>query len=307
MTAAPRLRTVIRRYGYTEPLLDGRARSARVTLDFQPVDGALRNAMTRMARDCAYDLCEMSPTSYLMARLAGAPLTALPVFPFRQFPLDQVIVRADGPVVAPADLAGARIGMRTWAQPTGLWIREILASLYGCDLSQARWTLVAEDPVAGAPRPPGTRLLPGRTLEDLLASGEIDAAFGLHRVPPGGRPLLGDPTGLARTWYQATGLIPANHLLVMRADRFDPELGQELCRLFDAARACYLADIRAAAADPVIAPLRAVTGLADPLPNGWAANLPLWRTLAAAAARQGMITDPADARDLLERCSAVNQ
>lgn len=301
MPAAVTLRTVIGRYGYTQALVDGAIASDRVKLDVQPVGGELRDAMTRMVRESAYDLCELSPTSYLMARLAGAPLVALPVFPYRQFPLDQVVVRDGGPVGVPADLAGARVGLRTWAQPTGLWIREILGSWYGCDLSSVRWTFVAEDPVAQVRRPAGSLARPGRTLADLLAAGEIDVAMGLKEPPPGCRRLLSDPVADARAWYRQTGLIPANHLLVMRREVYDAGLGAELCRIFDAARARYLATA-AAAADPVIGPLRAVTGLDDPLPNGWGANAAMWRALAAAAARQGMTAGTPGAGELLEGC-----
>ena len=122
------LKSVIGSHAHTEALRDGRMPSPRVSLAFETVEGALRNAMTRMARQAEFDLCEMSPTSYLMARLSGAPLIALPVFPYRQFPLDQIVVRADAGVRGPGDLAGKRIGTRTWAQPTGLWIREVSAA-----------------------------------------------------------------------------------------------------------------------------------------------------------------------------------
>src|ERR1700678_3274823 len=61
--AMQRLRSVIGNHPYVEALRDGRVSSPWVSLEFETVEGALRNAMTLMARNAEFDLCEMSPTS----------------------------------------------------------------------------------------------------------------------------------------------------------------------------------------------------------------------------------------------------
>jgi 4,5-dihydroxyphthalate decarboxylase len=301
MTDRIRLKSVIGNHAHTEPLRDGRVTSPLVSLDFEAVDGALRNAMTRMARQAEFDLCEMSPTSYLMARLAGAPLIALPVFPYRQLPLDQVVVRSDAGVREPGDLAGRRIGTRTWAQPTGLWVREMLRHQYGCDLSQSAWTFVAEDPFPGIRRPRESVDRPAETLASLLAEGHVDVAIGLTEVPDGCRRLFPDPAAEARAWYSRTGLVPVNHLIAMRARYRDRALGVELCRMFEAAKRSFLADaVKSGRDGPEVGPLRAVTGLADPLPYGWSANEAVCAALIEAMRRQGMCDARVPASALVE-------
>jgi 4,5-dihydroxyphthalate decarboxylase len=300
MTAVT-LRSALTRYAYNAALF---ARAAElgeetgVVLDVQTRPGVLRNSMLEMVREQSFDICEMSPTSYLMARLAGAPLTAVPVFPYRQFPLYQVVVRDDSAVREPGDLAGARIGSRTWAQPTALWLREILGSFYEVDLSGVTWTFTAEDPFPGVPRPGGSVERPGETLDGLLLSGAVDAVMGLAEVPDGCRRLLPDWLGDARAWYAKTGLIPANHVVVADARLAEGDTLDRVVRLFDLAKSAYLAS--GDDSDSVIAPLRTVTGRADPLPNGWAANADTWRVLVEATRRQGMISDPPAPETLIE-------
>jgi 4,5-dihydroxyphthalate decarboxylase len=296
-----RLRSVIGSHAHTDALREGRVSSPRVRLEFEAVEGVLRNAMTRMARRAEFDLCEMSPTSYLMARLDGAPLIALPVFPYRQFPLGQIVVRADAGVHGPGDLAGKRIGTRTWAQPTGLWIREILRSQYECDLLHSEWIFVAEDPVPGIRRPEEAVDRRGETLASLLADGHVDVAIGLAEVPDGCQPLFAQPTEEARSWYERTSLIPVNHLIALRAEHGDPGLTRELCRMFEAAKREFLDGVHdSGQAGPEVGPLRLVTGLHDPLPYGWSANEAVCGALIAAMHRQGMCDARLPAAQLVE-------
>ena len=300
MTAVA-LRAALSKYTYNRALFERSAELGEetgVVLDVQTRSGVLRNSMLEMVREQAFDICEMSPTSYLMARLAGAPLTAVPVFPYRQFPLYQIVVRDDSAVMTPADLAGARIGSRTWAQPTALWLREILRSFYRCELGGVTWTFTAEDPFPGVPRPSGSVERLGDPLDGLLLSGAVDAVMGLAEVPDGCRRLLPDPVGDARAWYAETGLIPANHLIVAHSRLREGDTLARVVQLFDRAKAGYLAS--GDGSDKVIGPLREVTGLADPLPNGWTANADTWRVLVEATHRQGMIRDRPAPETLIE-------
>ena len=299
--AVTRLKSVIGSHAHTEALRDGRVTSPRVSLEFEAIEGTLRNAMTRMARRAEFDLCEMSPTSYLMARLDGASLIALPVFPYRQFPLDQIVVRSDAGVDGPGDLPGKRIGTRTWAQPTGLWIREMLRSQYDCDLKDSGWTFVAEDPFPGVRRPEGWVDRRGETLASLLAEGHVDVAIGLAEVPDGCQPLFGKPVEEARAWYARTRLVPVNHLIALRGEHRDPGLTGELCRMFEAAKREFLAIADdSGLAGPEVGPLRLVTGLYDPLPYGWSANEDVCGALTEAMYRQGMCDGRLPAAELVE-------
>lgn len=290
MIAAPgqvTLRAAIGHHPYLTPLRDGTVTSERVKLAIEPFEGSLLRLMQRMVRMGEFDVCEMSPTSYLMARTAGAPLIGLPVFPYRLFPFGHIVVREDSPISGPADLAGARIGVRTWAQPISLWLRHIFSVTYSVDLSRTLWTFVAEDPVATAPRPAGSTERVGESLYELLDQRVIDAAMGVFDVPDGYRPLFADPVSEARDWYARSALIPANHLIVVRSDVAERVDLLEIAKLFDAVKSRYLD--RGCAHDADIEGLKTITGLTDPLPNGWSANEPMWTTLIDAMMAQRML------------------
>ena len=62
-----RLSAVTGTYGHTAALKDGRVKIAGVDPDFVevvPIIGAFR----RMVRDVEFDVCEMAPTTYMIAR-----------------------------------------------------------------------------------------------------------------------------------------------------------------------------------------------------------------------------------------------
>ena len=72
MAATPRLKIALGTYGHTAALKDGRVKIEGVDADFVevvPIIGAFR----RMVRDLEFDVCEMAPTTYLIARRSALP------------------------------------------------------------------------------------------------------------------------------------------------------------------------------------------------------------------------------------------
>ncbi|NML42246.1 hypothetical protein HHL11_00700 [Ramlibacter sp. G-1-2-2] len=291
-----KLLAALRRYEYNDALFDGQAHEG-LTLEIARYEGSLLNAMRAMLHERAYDVCEMSPSSYLIAKQAGAALIALPIFPFRQFPLDQVVVREDSKFTKPEDIAGATIAVRTWAQPTALWARQYLMDYLGLDLGGVKWMFIGDDPVPGLRRPEGSVTRKGETLEGLLASGAADVAIGLHSVPPGCRTLIADPEAASRAWRASTGVVPANHLMVVDGRHAGTAVPELVCRRMDAVVRDYLAG--GAAAPGVIADLQRIAPEPDPLPSGRAANAAMWETLVGTMVRQGMLAPVASPLDLL--------
>ena len=43
------------------------------------------------------------------------------------------------------DLAGKRVGVRSYAQTTGLWIRGVLRHEYGVDLDKVTWMTLGDE------------------------------------------------------------------------------------------------------------------------------------------------------------------
>jgi hypothetical protein len=84
MTQQPLLKIAVATYGHTKDIKSGAAAIAGVDPDFvevAPIIGAFR----RMVRDVEFDVCEMAPTTYMIARALGAPFIALPIFLMRRF------------------------------------------------------------------------------------------------------------------------------------------------------------------------------------------------------------------------------
>ena len=84
---------------------------------------SLRNGLNRHYRMLAereFDACEVSLSSYIMAKGQGLPFTATPVFPRRLFSQSHIWVNADGSIRAPKDLIGRKVGLITF-QTTLSW------------------------------------------------------------------------------------------------------------------------------------------------------------------------------------------
>ena len=89
-----KLDIAIATYGHTAAVKDGSIPIKGVTPNFievVPIIGAFR----RMVRDVEFDVCEMAPTTYMIARARGAPYIALPIFVMRRFHHAGFVVRPD--------------------------------------------------------------------------------------------------------------------------------------------------------------------------------------------------------------------
>src|SRR5262245_65770189 len=113
MVTTPRLKIALATYGHTAALKDGQVKIAGVEPDFvevSPIIGAFR----RMVRDLEFDVCEMAPTTYMIARARGAPYIALPVFLMRRFHHGGFVVRPYAGIRWPKDLDGKQGGVRAY-------------------------------------------------------------------------------------------------------------------------------------------------------------------------------------------------
>jgi 4,5-dihydroxyphthalate decarboxylase len=212
------LLTVTRTSPLNAALKDGRVEPAGITLRFeevQPITAAFRV----MCRELAYDVCEMAATTYLAAREAGKPFTALPVFLTRG--LHHGAIRALEPA-DPRSLEGKRVGVnRGYTVTTGLWARGILASEHGVDLDRITWVRSDAEHVAEYEQPPNVEDLPeGAELAEAVLSGELAAVVGDVKRPEL-VPLLADADEAAARYLRLHGVSMVNHLVVVRDDRLE--------------------------------------------------------------------------------------
>jgi 4,5-dihydroxyphthalate decarboxylase len=300
-------------YPHGRALLDGDVTVDGYRLEpveVRPIIGAYR----RMIRDLEFDVCELAPVSYLMARERGVPLTAVPVFLNRRFHHGDVRCGAGAGIRVPRDLKGRRVGVRAYSVSTGVWVRGLLSEEYGVDPDTITWVVDDDDHVEIGPRDNVTRVTDGRSLGELLTAGELDAAFtgnagtgragapragwtaAVEPADDGPYPLFGDADALAADSYLRTGIYPLHSLVALRTELVerDPELPTRLyAALVDSKRRQLAADPDWSALPRLARQRRLVGG--DPVPYGSAVNAPSLAALVRYSRNQGLLAaDPGD-------------
>lgn len=290
-----RLRIATATYGITKALKEGAVKTP-LDLEFVEVKAITTNGMRPMVRDLAFDVCEMAFTTYLCARAAQKPLTAIPVFVTRNFHHWAAFVHAKSGIASPKDLEGRSVGVnRGYTVTTGLWNRAMLAHEYGVDLDKVIWCPTDEEHVAefNAPKNVDHRYV-GRSCAELLASGELPAAIGDIRVTsPDVRPLIANAREAGFAYYRKTGIYPTNHGMTIanRVLEREPEVAVELFKAFAASKAAYRAKLDTRQnldkADEVALDLASVVG--DPFPFGLDANRKALEAIVDFAVEQHML------------------
>ena len=206
-------------YKKTAPLKDGRVSSPLLRLDFADVDTA-QKAFKDVVRGLKFDVAELAIVTFLQAYEAGKPYVMLPFVMNGMFHHKSILCRADDDL-KPQNLAGKTVAMRSYAQTTPTWVRGILAHEYGVELDKVRWQSQEGAHVAEY-QDPGfvTRIDATLSLEDLLRAGQVDAiiAGGALSGDPGIRTLIPEPKEAAAAWHRRTGVVPINHVVVIRKE-----------------------------------------------------------------------------------------
>lgn len=313
MAGEPRLKIAIATYGHTAALKDGRVKIKGVDPDFvevKPIIGAFR----RMVRDLEFDVCEMAPTTYMIARALGAPYIALPVFLMRRFHHGGFVTRPDSGIKVPKDLEGKKVGVRAYSVTTGVWTRGIFVNEYGLDSSKVTWVVDDEEHVTSLKLPPNVIHAPeGKSLAGMMDAGELSAGFtGNAGIGRAGAPTAGtwqvqnnDQTypelipnveQVEADWFKQTGIYPIHGSVVVKTEVLEkhPHVAQALYDAFVEAKALYMADFKAGKGDT--ADDKKYRGLAkivgDPLPYGMKDNAASIDAMLKYGVQQGLIPRP---------------
>jgi 4,5-dihydroxyphthalate decarboxylase len=240
---------------YTQALFDGSVRPEGIELHLKSRFGAgLDNVGARHRAIIAGELDggELSISSFILARLRGVPLRALPVFLSRRFRLRCMYCRVDSPVHDPSELAGKTVTVHRYNATTPVWLKGILQNEFGVHPREVVW-YVAEPDIAEEslrPPPPEVRVsfIPSpRSREhaiELVERGEIEAAlepYQLHNNPKM-RYLMGNFRAAEELFFRRTGAYTVNHLFSLR-ETIASDHPWAVKNLFDAlSRANALAD-----------------------------------------------------------------
>jgi 4,5-dihydroxyphthalate decarboxylase len=313
MADQPKLKIAIGTYGHTRALKWGDVRIEGVEpafVEVVPIIGAFR----RMVRDVEFDICEMAPTTYMIARALGAPFIALPIFLMRRFHHGGFVVRPDAGIKVPKDLEGKKVGVRAYSVTTGVWTRGIFVNEYGLDSGKVTWVVDDEEHVTTLKLPPNVVHAPeGKSLQSMMKAGEIQAGFtGPAGVGRAGPPISGwDKAGAAAAaadtypeliadvekveadWFRNSGIYPIHGLIVVKDEHIKrhPWLARSLMNAFVAAKKPYLEELKQGQGDsPEDKRYRNFLSLMnDPLPYGIAANRPSIEALVTYSLQQKLI------------------
>ena len=207
--------TVVLKNANLQVLAVGEANSLR--------DGGKRHH--RMLIDQEFDACEVSLSSYIIARNQGLPFGAIPVFPRRLFSYSHIWVGADASIIAPKDLIGCKVGVITFQTTLSVQAKGDLKSEFGIPWRDLQWHVAAEEPIDFMP-PPGLvlhRIPEGRKLGEMLESREIDALI-TPRPPTGTkgtakfRRLFADPRSEELRYFRDHGFFPMMHVIAFKEE-----------------------------------------------------------------------------------------
>lgn len=312
-------------YDRTAALADGRV--APTSLDLHVEHLAPSEIFYRMLKERAFDVSEMSLSSYLIARSQGRRFTAIPVFPYRHCFHTSVFVRDD--IEDPSQLKGTRFGLTEYQVTAALWTRGVLEQDFGLDLRDVTW-LVERSPnlshggETGFQPPEGItveQVPEGETLGSMLAKGTLDAALPspypgmasrLNRTEEGElvgmegvARLFRDPIAEARRYFEAHGFLHFNHVVIIDDELLEqvPGVATDVFDAFVEAKELAHADReRLRRSILLFAHLHleaqdAVYGQ-DPFPYGYAGNEKALQRLIDFSHGQGLIEERPDPRSL---------
>lgn len=177
----------------------------------------VHDAFDDMVRNQKYDVCEMAINAFLQAHEAGKPLLLLPAVMVGGFHYKSIYVAPGGEPIAPADLKGKRIGVRSYSQTTGLWVRGWLSADFGVTPDSVTW-VTTEGSHADEYQDPANVVRTENSLADDLRDGQISAAILGRGVPDDLVPLLPDWESRSRGWYATHRTVPINHLVTVTRD-----------------------------------------------------------------------------------------
>ncbi len=232
---AAKIRTLLGDHSVTRAMKSGEIRSAGLIFDFADVK-VPNTAFKRVVRDLEFDVAELAIVTFLVARAHGKPLSLVPAVVTARFQHPFLICDAERGPLAPGDLPGRRVGLRSYSVTTAAWVRSVLADDYGVGLERVNWVTFEEPHVAEYRDPPNVeRAPPGKDMISMLREGTLDAAI-VGEQPSDSRwvPVIPDPAAAAQAWHQRTGALQVNHMLVIKEalakDRSHPV--DEILRLF---------------------------------------------------------------------------
>ncbi len=231
-----RLKTLLGDHPGTVALKNGSIKSDLVEFDFAQYSPT-NKGFKPMVREAAFDVSEMAIVTYLMAKSFEKPMVLLPDVVLARFQHGHALYNAKAGKLAPRDLNGKRVGIRSFTTTTGAWLRGILANDHGVDLDSIDWVTFEDAHVAEFVDT--TKRAAGKQIVQMLIDDELDAVLGEKSDHPDLKPLFADVAAEEKAWFEKHKVVPINHMVVVSRALSDrhPDAVREVHRLLGASAA----------------------------------------------------------------------
>ena len=233
-------------YDRTRPIKDRRIKPEGIDLNYLVM--SVEEIFWRMMKYEEFDISELSMGAFLTAAARGRrPFVAIPVFPSRTFRHRCIFINTASGIRGPEELRGKRMGVPEYSMTAAVWLRGLFQHEYGIPPSEIHWIQAGEEQPGRKDRvdfemPPGVRLESknDRTLNEMIASGEIDAMMS-PRMPscflegaPNVRRLFPNYRQAEMKYFVKTGLFPIMHVIVIKRAIYekDPWVAQTVYKAF---------------------------------------------------------------------------
>jgi 4,5-dihydroxyphthalate decarboxylase len=234
------LRIALGDYPHTAALKRNEVRSDRVALDFADIKPVYK-AFAEMVRKTAYDVSEMAVVTFLQAKSHGKPLVLMPCVMLGRFQHGTLLYNSERGKLSLSDLEGRRVGVRSYTQTTGTWLRGHLQNDYGVDIYRVKWVSFEDAHMLEYRDPPFVeRAADGKVLLKMVQDGELDAGIFGAELPtdPRLKSVIEDPEAETRRWRAKHGVVPLNHMVCVTQSlsRAKPELVRDVYRMLKQAK-----------------------------------------------------------------------
>mgnify|MGYP000867430155 CR=1 FL=1 len=282
-------------YDRTMPMTDGRVelKGCEPTFHIRRPEDAFQRAF----HNAEYDITELS-FSRFMARYSEDNIAyeVIPVFPSRAFRHGALFIRTDRGIKTPEDLKGKTLGLMDFEMTAALVARGMLNDDYNIAPRDISWVVGAVEDNGDHIHQGNSKssaagveisLAPeGRSLNALLAGGQIDGIIGLYEPScmAGGAPvkrLFSDWRSTEQDYFRRTGIFPIMHTVAIRKSLLaeHPWIARSVYRAFCDAKDIAIGELQVPQACKVTLPwvvaeyaatMKIMNG--DVWPYGFAAN-----------------------------------
>jgi 4,5-dihydroxyphthalate decarboxylase len=198
-------------------------------LDVRPV----HNASHGFVNDQAVDICEIAIVTLLQAACYGKPVVLLPITSLGRYQHQTLVTCGE---LSVDEIEGRSVGVRSWSQTTGVWVRGFLSEQYGVDLHKVDWLVYEGSHVAEYSDPSWVRpAADGAVLQQDFLAGRLDYGIMGNELPVDDRirPAIANVAEVSRAWAEDKGFAPVNHVLAVSAAAAS-EHPQVICAMYDA-------------------------------------------------------------------------